>query len=95
MTKKQLEINFEAGESRYGDYGVNFMISMPGKELYAECRWPEGTKDDYGYMALKAEIIRQAKEQGIAPEQLKFWYDGQEDYLSADARVEGIEVKGW
>lgn len=92
---KQYEINFEAGESRCGDYGVNFMIAMPGKELYAECRWPEGTKEDYGYMSLKAEIIRQAKELDIAPDRLTFWYDGQEQYLSDDARVEGIEVKGW
>lgn len=91
----EYEISFEAGESRHGDYGVNFMLAMPGKEFYAECAVPEGADEDFGYMALKAEIIRQAVEQGIAPEQLTFWYDGQEEHLSDDARVEGIEVKGW
>ena len=74
-------ITFEAGTARYDNYGVNFMKG-PG-ELYAEIRVPENASEDYGYLTLKAEILRQAAENGI--EGLTFPYDGQEQYLDEDA----------
>lgn len=87
-----MKIQFESGESRHGDYGVNFLIGNGG-ELYAECRVPEGASDDYGYLALKADIIHQADQLGIS-EPLEFWYDGQEMHLAPDAAAEA-EVLRW
>ena len=83
-----MKIQFEAGTSVHGDYGVNFLFS-PDKDrtLYAECPVADGCSDDYGYMALKADIIAQAAEKGIT-EPLEFWYDGQEQYLEDDARAD-------
>lgn len=67
--------------------------------LYAETTLPEDIIDeygertspvseDYGYMALKAAIIALAKDHGIDPDSLSFWYDGQEQHLSDDAHAE-------
>lgn len=86
-----MRIQFEAGTSRHGDYGVNFMTSED-RSLYAEVKVPEGASDDYGYIALKNEIARQAEAQGITG--ITYWYDGQEQYLESDASAE-CEVKGW
>ena len=85
--KKMIRIQFEAGTSREGDYGVNYLISVPssGEDLYAEIRVPDGASDDYGYLVLKQEIIRQAAEAGIPADRLAFQYDGQEDKLAPDA----------
>ena len=82
-----IRIQFEAGTSREGDYGVNYLISVPssGEDLYAEIRVPDGASDDYGYLVLKQEIIRQAAEAGIPADRLAFQYDGQEDKLAPDA----------
>lgn len=62
-----MKISFEAGTSRYGDHGVNYMITAPGEKpvLYAECKVPTDATDDYGYFALKADIIDQAKAAGF------------------------------
>ena len=84
---KTYEINFEAGESKNGTYGVNFMICLADPDLYAEIAVPEECSEDYGYFNLKDEIIRLASEKGISADQLSFWYDGQEDHLAQDARV--------
>ena len=89
--KKTMKIQFESGTSRHGSYGVNFLSSLDGV-LYAECEVPEGASDDYGYFALKREILRQAAESNIPAESLEFWYDGQEQYLEADASAD-CEVK--
>ena len=43
--------------------------------LYAVINVPYGASEDYGYYWLKDEIMRQAKEQGISTDQLKFFYD--------------------
>ena len=91
MTK----IQFEAGTSRHGDYGVNFLMgTVAGSVLYAETALPEGASEDYGYLTLKAEILSQAEENGISPSDLEFWYDGQEDALETDASA-GCDIKGW
>ena len=84
-----MKITFEAGTSKYSTDGVNYMITAPGEDttLYAEVKTPDGASDDYGYHALKADIIKQAQEAGIT-EPLTFWYDGQEQYLEADASAE-------
>lgn len=87
MNTNTIRIQFETGTSREGDYGVNYLIAAPssGEDLYAEIRVPDGASDDFGYLALKQEIIRQAAESGIPADRLAFQYDGQEDRLSPDA----------
>lgn len=87
-------ITFEAGTSRHGDYGVYFMKSVLSSALYAEVKVPDGASKDYGYFALKGEIMRQALANGISVNSLQFWYDGQEGYLESDAHAD-CEVKGW
>lgn len=85
-----IRINFEAGTSRSGSHAVNFMMPAPGAnspDLYAEIPVPEGAEEDYGYLTLKQEILRQASAQNIPAEALSFWYDGQEDLLSPAARA--------
>lgn len=73
---KKYEVMFQGGE---GDYGkaVNFMLSqIDDTRLYAEVELPEGdVPEDYGYDELKAEILEQAKAEGIPTDQLAFWYD--------------------
>lgn len=88
--KPMIKITFEAGTSRNGDHGVNYMMPAPGAdspELYAEIPVPEGADEEYGYLTLKDEIIRQAVAQNIDPATLAFWYDGQENLLSSAARA--------
>lgn len=90
-----IRINFEAGFSRNDAYVVNFMMPVPGAnspDLYAEIPVPDGAEDDYGYITLKQEIVRQASAQNIPAEALSFWYDGQEDLLSPAARA-GLRAK--
>lgn len=90
-----MRIQFEAGTSRHGDHGVNFLTSTHSAPvlLYAEVPVPDGASEDYGYFALKAEIIRQAVASGINPDELSFWYDDQEDRLESDASAD-CEVVG-
>ena len=84
--KTVLKINFEAGESRDGK-GINFMVCLSDPDLYAEIAVPENGSEDYGYTNLKNDILRIATEKGISADQLSFWYDGQEQYLSDDAYI--------
>lgn len=81
---KTMKINFEAGTSRHGNESVNFMICLDDPRLYAEIIVPDGASEDFGYFPLRAEIIRQAQENGITSP-LEFWYDGQENFLAPDA----------
>ena len=83
----KIRVQFEAGTSRSGDYGVNYLITAPSEDidLYAEIRVPDGASDDFGYLALKQEILQQAEEAGVDPDRLAFQYDGQEDMLHPDA----------
>ena len=44
-----MNIDFCAGVSRHGTYGVNYMISAD-KALYAEVKAPDDASEDYGYI---------------------------------------------
>lgn len=91
-----MKIQFEAGISRHGNAPVNYLIGIdqecPDTTLYAEITVPEGASEDYGYLALKAEVQKQAAAAGIAD--LEFWYDNQEQYLAPDAAAQG-EIRYW
>lgn len=90
--KRKIEVGFQLGDGCEYNGGVNYMLSEDGN-LYAEVLLPgEEVKEDYGYMALKNAILKLAEENGVPTEDLVFWYDGQEQYLSDDARLE-VEVK--
>ena len=89
------QIQFEAGISRHSDDGVNYLMGeIEGITLYAECIVPEVCSEDYGYLDLKEDILRQAIENGIDTRTLEFQYDGQESLLAEDARV-NCEVDRW
>lgn len=82
MTK----VTFTAAPGKHFSEDVNCMsVQTDSFTLYAEVIWPAGTEEDYGYHALKAAILKDAAALGIDPAELSFWYDGQEQYLSADA----------
>ena len=90
----KMSIQFEGGD------GVNVMLSLDAgnprpweRTFYAECDLPEDASEDYGYFALKAEILRQAAAQGVPAERLAFTYDGQEEMLAADAAAD-VVVRG-
>ena len=73
MTK--CKVNYQGGESRYSNAAVDYMIvKVPDPEnegemieLYAEMENP--TWDE------EAEIVSQARENGVDPEILVFYYD--------------------
>lgn len=77
MTKLQFEA-YEDGNTLY---------SLDGT-IRATVKVPEGASDDYGYLAMKAAILKAYK----GDEELAFWYDGQEQYLAADAKDGEPEV---
>lgn len=79
-----MKIKFEAGTGNHFPGSVNFLISED-RSLYAECSVPEGASDDYGYLEMKDALIDAVKAAGGDPDELEFWYDGQEQYLAADA----------
>lgn len=83
-----INVTFLGGESREdSDLGCNYMIARNGNtELYTEKLVPDEWYDmdeipdeerekfdDASFAELKEEIIRQAKESGIDPADLKFW----------------------
>lgn len=71
---KKYEVEFNGGESRYGDEAVDYMLAdVEGVELYAEA--PAGETEEENYEALKAEILDQAEKNGIQASSLKFWWD--------------------
>ena len=89
------KIQFEAGTSRHSDAGVNYLMGeVDGIILYAECVVPDGASEDYGYLDLKDDILRQAVEEGIDTRTLNFQYDGQESKLAEDARA-NCEIERW
>lgn len=77
-----MKVTFEAGTGLHYEDCVNFMLTADRK-VYAEVEVPEGASEDYGYMELKKAIT----ENYTGSEPLEFWYDGQENQLSADAYV--------
>ena len=80
---KKYEVRFDGGESRNtynGEIiGVDYMlVEVPSLEdedenieLYAELP----ADDEKNYDELKAEILRQAKDNGYTEENFTFWYD--------------------
>ena len=92
-----MRIQFQSGPGVFFPGSVNFLLSEDGT-LYAETRLPEDVADefgertspvseDYGYLALKRAIIMPAERHGVG-NGLCFQYDGQEQYLDADADAE-------
>lgn len=82
-----MKVQFEAGNGTHFTGSVNYLISED-RRLYAECPVPEGASDDYGYLTMKAALIDAVKAAGGDPAELVFWYDGQEQYLAADAAAD-------
>ena len=70
-----IRIEYQSGQSRSGEGIADYMrAEVDGVELYAEAEPVEG--DETGtYDELRAEIIRQAEENGIDAEKLLFWFD--------------------
>ena len=80
---KKYEVRFDGGESgnTYNGeiIGVDYMlVEVPDLEnedenieLYAELP----ADDEKNYDELKAEILRQAKDNGYTEENITFWYD--------------------
>lgn len=84
MDKIYVEFAAGAGIDEY--HSENYMFAKVENEdgeeieLFASIEIPEDAvkPDDYDeehYPILKAEIIRQAQENGVDPETLKFWWD--------------------
>ena len=72
----KVEVEYKAGESRKNPGEcIDYMLAdVDGVELYAEAEPVEG--DETGtYDELRAEIIRQAEENGIDAKKLRFWFD--------------------
>ncbi len=81
-----MNLSFQSGEGRHFNGGVNFMIGKDaGVILYAECPVPEGASEDYGYITLKQAIEAKIEGRGL---DVRFWYDGQEQYLEPDAHAD-------
>lgn len=79
-------ITFEAGTGRHFKGGVNFLwYEDENVRIYAECAVPEGASEDYGYVALKAEVEDWVINNGIGSLPIPYQYDGQEAYLMGDA----------
>ena len=78
-----IPVSFLAGEGNHFSGGVNYMTT-PDRSVYAECPVPACPEEDYGYFALKKAILSVHPD----PASLRFLYDGQEEYLSADAFVD-------
>ena len=89
MTGK-IKIQFQAGIGNHFEGPVYYLIAAyPAKEkIYAECAAPDGASDDYGYLTMKAALIKAYKAAGGDPESLEFWYDGQEQHLASDASAD-------
>lgn len=83
---KKYDFSFEAGQGLHVSGCVNYMCCPDlHPDIYAEIEVPDDASEDYGYLFLKQEIIKQAAAAGIDRSQLSFWYDGQESSLFPDA----------
>lgn len=84
---KKYSFSFEAGQGLHVSGCVNYMCCPElHPDIYAEILVPDDASEDYGYLFLKHEILKQAASAGIDRSQLVFWYDdGQEDKLAPDA----------
>lgn len=82
---EKIKVTFAGGEARDWHPGdihiVNYMRAQfededgDEVELYAEYAVSESDDEVAGYDELKAEIIEQAAEYGIAADRLHFYYD--------------------
>lgn len=80
------QVEFVAAPGLHFHDDVNSMtVTVNGRTIYAECPWPAGTNEDYGYIALRDAVKKVAARVGIEPKTLNFWYDGQDMFLSKDA----------
>lgn len=76
MNKEKIKVEYMGGESKENPgMAVDYMLAiaeMDGKEveLYAEEKAKED--EDANYNNLKSEILAQAKEAGIAEDELEF-----------------------
>lgn len=86
----KIKIQFFSGIGNHFEGPVYYLIAAyPAKEkIYAECAAPDGASDEYGYLTMKAALIKAYKAAGGDPEALEFWYDGQEQYLAPDASAD-------
>lgn len=72
----QIEVEYNGGQSRYSTEAVDYMLAdVNGIELYAELPATDEPDEDENYLDLKAEILDQAKKNGIPYTKLHFWYD--------------------
>lgn len=80
---KKYKVTYQGGEGRYTTAAVDWMmvtIETDGEpiELYAEREMVEGD-ETATYDDLKADILRQAEENGIDKDSLIFWFDEEGD----------------
>lgn len=84
-TENIIRVAYFGGESRRGQYAVNYMIATTENadgdpvELYSEVPYDDerfgddvDSFDDYAEPILRADIIAQAEENGIDPARLVF-----------------------
>ena len=62
----------------------NCLADIEGAVI-ARCAVPEGASDDYGYLTMKRAILGALAARNVPSDNLVFWYDGQEQFLNADA----------
>lgn len=80
---KKYKVTYQGGEGRYTTAAVDWMMVTIETddepiELYAEREMVEGDETaTYDY--LKADILRQAEENGIDKDSLIFWFDEEGD----------------
>lgn len=82
-----MKIQFEAGEGRHFQGGVNFLIS-DNHTVYAEMAVPDGASDDYGYLTMKNALLATLPKE--VADSIVWWYDEQsERNLAPDASAKG------
>ena len=80
---KKYKVTYQGGEGRYTTAAVDWMMVTIETddepiELYAEREMVEGD-ETATYDDLKADILRQAEENGIDKDSLVFWFDEEGD----------------
>lgn len=80
---KKYKVTYQGGEGRYTTAAVDWMMVTIETddepiELYAEREMVEGD-ETATYDDLKADILRQAEENGIDKDSLIFWFDEEGD----------------
>lgn len=80
---KKYKVTYQGGEGRYTTAAVDWMMVTIETddepiEMYAEREMVEGD-ETATYDDLKADILRQAEENGIDKDSLVFWFDEEGD----------------